>query len=191
MKFDQAYYERFYENPDTRATSPAEQQRQADFVASYLKYLEMPLERIVDFGCGMGELLRGLGQAFPGASVTGVEVSQYLCDELGWENGSVVDYEDDPFDLVLCTDVLAYLSDADCAAAIDNIARLTTSAAYISVLTAEDEDICDTQHTDMRQQLRSHTWYRKRLNKHFVSAGGGLFLKKPLTVAVWQLERGV
>ena len=101
----------------------------------------------------------------------------------------MVDFGAEPFDLVVCTDVLGYLGDDDCLQAIDNIAQLTNAAAYISVLTADDLQVCDQNRTDMRQILRPADWYRQALNAHFVSVGGGLFLKEPLQAAVWQLER--
>ncbi len=187
--FDQAYYERFYVNPETRAASPAEQQRQARFIAAYLKYLELRVERIADIGCGLGHLLKALGKAFPHAQCDGVEISAYLCREYGWEEASVAEYEADPYDLVICTDVLGYLDNETCDAALSNLARLADGALYLSVLTEDDMVICDREHTDLNQTLRSRAWYLKRLEPHFVNVGGGLFLKRPLQVAVWHLER--
>jgi len=189
MKFDAAYYQRFYRDPKTRAASPREQRRQARFIASYLQYLDIPVHRILDLGCGLGIQLDQLSRAFKQAECVGVELSRYLCEEYGWSRGSVLDYSDDPFDLVICNDVLGYLDTADCAQALDNIAELCSSALYLSVLTAEDLDLCDRQATDMRQQARPHDWYRDHLDRHFVALGGGLFLRKPLEVGVWRLER--
>ena len=189
MKFDAAYYDRFYRNPKTRATSPQEQDLQAQFIASYVRYLAIPISHIIDIGCGLGTLLGSLQQAFPDAVCTGVEVSEYMCETYGWTQGSAVDYHSEPQDLVVCSDVLGYLDDTMCSKAIDNLARLTGSALYLSVLTQEDMDICDTEHTDMSQQVRPYTWYRQRLDKHFIGAGGGLFLRKPLDVPLWRMER--
>lgn len=188
-QFDQQYYERFYADVQTRAVSPIEQQRQADFISAYLRYLDVPVTRILDIGCGLGVLLAQLSQHFPGAQTIGVEYSDYLCAEYGWQRGSVVDFQDQHSDLVICNDVLGYLDKKDCRSALQNLATLTRHALYISVLTEEDMDICDTEHTDMQQNLRSHKWYKKHLAKHFVAVGGGLFLKKPLEFAVWQVER--
>ena len=191
-KFDQAYYERFYVNPETRAASPSEQTRQAHFIAAYLDYLELDVRRIVDIGCGLGNLLHGLAEAYPDATCHGVEFSQYLCDEYGWTHGSVENYRARrPYDLVVCTDVLGYLDDTRCAAAIENLTRLTRGALYLSVLTEDDMDICDQEHTDLSQALRSASWYREQLAPSFTAIGGGLFLKEPLPVSVWALERAL
>lgn len=188
-RFDAAYYQRFYHNPETRAASPAEQQHQAVFIASYLKYLQLPVTRILDVGCGLGALLHHIGGQFPRAECVGVELSPYLCETYGWQNGSVVDYEDDAFDLVICSDVLGYLNNRDCGKALKNLARLCEGALYLSVITAEDLDICDPEHTDMQQKSRPHSWYQQRLAVHFAAMGGGLFLRKPLSVPVWRMEQ--
>jgi trans-aconitate methyltransferase len=188
MNFDAKYYERFYVDPQTRATSVAEQRRQARFIAAFTRHLGVPVTRIADIGCGIGTIVQQLGKDFPRAQCRGVEWSQYLCETYGWTHGSVVDFQDDPFDLVVCNDVLGYLNARDCNRAIHNLAKLCQGALYLSVLTTEDLDICDVDHTDMQQKTRTHTWYRKRLDKHFVNVGGGLFLRKPLQVNVWQLE---
>jgi len=188
-QFDQQYYERFYADVQTRAVSPLEQQQQADFISAYLRYLAVPVSRILDIGCGLGVLLAQLRQQFPSATATGVEFSNYLCDKYGWRHGSVVDFQEQPFDLVVCNDVLGYLNKKDCRRALQNLADLTRHALYVSVLTEEDLPICDTEHTDMQQKLRSDQWYKKHLANHFVAVGGGLFLKKPLEFAVWQMER--
>jgi chemotaxis methyl-accepting protein methylase len=59
----------------------------------------------------------------PNVDTTGVEISDFLCHQHGWSKGSVVDFGIDSaqqYDLVICNDVLAYLSNAQCAKAIKN-----------------------------------------------------------------------
>ncbi len=188
--FDKAYYDRFYRNPKTRATSPAEVRRQAQFLAAYVRHLQLPVSSIVDFGCGLGTLLRALARELKGASIQGVEHSKYLCEQYGWVNGSVVDCVTSPADLVVCHDVLAYLPNRQATQAINNIAEHAIEAAYISVICEEDLQIMDEARTDQEQIIRPARWYLERLLKHFVNVGGGLYLKKPLSVPVWRLEQG-
>lgn len=189
-RFDKAYYDRFYRNPDTRAVTPAAVRRQARFVAAYLDHLEVPVRQILDIGCGTGGLLRALGKALPKAKTRGVEYSDYLCETYGWQQGSVVDVEAGGADLVVCNDVLGYLNDADCSLALKNLGRHASSALYLGVLTREDLALCDPARTDQAQSARSVAWYRRRLNRDFQSLGGGLYLRKPVDVTVWHLERG-
>jgi len=188
--FDQAYYDRFYRNPRTRAVTPAAAARQARFIAAYLRHLEVPVSRILDIGCGTGTTLRALGREFPSARVQGVEYSDYLCKRYGWAQGSVVDYASDkPWDLVVCNDVLAYLNAAECAQALANIAALCRGAAFLGILTADDAGQYDRARTDPQQHRRPAAWYRRRLARHFVNVGGGLHLKRPLDVTVWAMDR--
>jgi len=188
--FDKAYYDRFYRNPRTRAITPAAAKRQAAFIAHFLRYLEVPVKRIMDIGCGLGDVLNALGDEYPRAKTQGVEFSSYLCEEYGWHEGSVVDYESTkPFDVVVCNDVIAYLDDKQCARALKNLAGLTKSAAFLGILTEEDWALCDQDRTDPHQHLRPTAWYEKRLAKYFVGVGGGLYLKKPLEYPVWTLDR--
>ncbi len=80
-QFDKAYYDRFYRNPKTRAATPASARKQAAFIANYLRYLDVPVRRILDVGCGLGATLRALQTEFPKARCVGVEYSDYLCDK--------------------------------------------------------------------------------------------------------------
>ena len=89
----------------------------------------------------------------------------------------------------VCNDVLAYLDAKDCALALDNIAALTRNAVFLGILTADDEGQYDRARTDPEQHLRPAAWYRRRLARHFVSVGGGLYLKRPLQVTVWTMDR--
>ncbi|MFU8816361.1 MAG: class I SAM-dependent methyltransferase [Pseudomonadales bacterium] len=189
-RFDKAYYDRFYRNPRTRAVTPAAAGRQAAFIAAYLRYLELPVARIIDIGCGVGTVLRALTREYPRAFVQGVEFSPYLCERYGWQPGSVVDYQtEESFDLVVCNDVLAYLDDATCATALANLAGLCRGAMFLGILTTDDAELYDPQRTDPQQRLRSVAWYRRRLRKHFVNVGGGLYLKRPSGVTLWSLDR--
>lgn len=189
-RFDADYYQRYYQDPATRAGTSASARRHAEFIGSYLKHVELPVQSVLDLGCGLGRLLRALGRQYPRAELRGVEYSEYLCRRYGWIEGSVVDFDGDPADLVVCVDVLSYLTDDDCAAALRNIARLANTAAVLGIVTAEDRAICDFQRTDRAQRLRPAAWYRRRLGRDFQSIGGGLYLRKPLAVNLWQLDSG-
>ena len=189
-RFDKDYYDRYYRDPRTRATTPAAMKRHAAFIAAYVRHLEVPIRRVIDVGCGTGTLLRALAKAFPGASCAGVEQSEYLCARYGWEQGSVIDYKPkQPADLVVCNDVLAYLDTGPCARAIDNLAAMTKGALFVGVLTEEDLTLCDERRTDSTQITRPVAWYRRRLRRDFINVGGGLFLKRPPGVTVWHLDR--
>lgn len=189
--FDEAYYERFYRDPSTRAATPREVTRHIQFVVAYLAHLEVPIRSVLDLGCGIGMMRDALAIAAPMARYQGVENSEFACHTYGWEHGSVIDYRSRRrHDLVICHDVIQYLGNRDAAEAIDNLARLSTHALLLAVLTREDhaEGTCDPQRTDLAVRLRSTSWYRRRLRPHFVNVGGGLFLKREQAPSLWSLE---
>ena len=187
-RFDKAYYDRFYRNPSTRASTPAAAKKLAAFIGAYLRHLELPPRSILDVGCGTGSLLRALGREFPKARCHGLEVSGYLCGRYGWEHGSIANYGGTDFDLVICNDVLPYLDDKACNLALANIARACNTASFIGVLTEEDLPNCDRARTDAQQIVRPAQWYRRRLRRAFRNVGGGLYLKQPVPVTVWALD---
>jgi len=189
-QFDKAYYDRFYRNPRTRAATPQSARRLADLVVAFLKHHRIGIRSITDIGCGLGHVLAPLGQAFPKASLTGVEFSEYLCAQYGWQRGSVIDYQPSkPQDLVICNDVVCYLDQTDASKALRNLAEITGKALFFGALTKEDWDNCDQGRTDPDQHMRSASWYRRRLRDHFEPIGGGLYLKRPVDTVIWSLDR--
>jgi hypothetical protein len=54
---------------------------------------------------------------------------------------------------------------------------------------SDDADRFDPKRTDLEQRLRPAAWYRRRLDRHFISVGGGIYLKRPVDVTVWALEQ--
>lgn len=188
--FDAGYYRRFYLKAATRAMSQPETIRRALAVGSIVAQLELPVTRILDMGCGLGWFKTPLLQVFPKARYTGVEYSRYLCDELGWQQGSVVDYRGrGQFDLVICCDVLQYLDDRDATQAISNLARLCRGALYLHVPTRHDwQTLMDPSGTDARVHIRSGDWYRKQLRKYFQHIGHGLLIRKDVEVLQWELH---
>ena len=86
--------------------------------------------------------------------------------------------------------MVQYLDAGDATRALENLARLSRGALCLGVLTREDwDEHCDRERTDAEVYLRSDRWYRRRLARRFVNVGGGLYLKKPLAVTVWSLDR--
>ena len=188
--FDRAYYQRYYHDPRTRVGSPQSVQVLADFVCAFLRHVGQPVRRVLDMGCGLGHWRDAVLRHYPKARYTGVEYSEYLCDELGWTHGSAVDFSmRGQADLVICQGVLQYLERADCRRAIDNLATLTRGALYLEVLTERDwQENCDREATDGNVHLRSGAWYRGLLARHFVNYGGGMFLAHGSPATLFELE---
>lgn len=120
-----------------------------------------------------------------------MELSPWAAARYGWIPGSLLDFEDRTgFDLVICNDVMQYLDDRTAARAIDHVAGLCRGLTYLTATTAVDlEETADLERTDVRGHFRSADWYRRRLRRHFVGVGSGLYLKADEAPAVWELER--
>lgn len=191
VKFDRAYYERFYGYPRARLRDRQEAVELGDFVCAYVRYLGQPVRRVLDMGCGFGFWQQVVARHYPRARYSGVEASDFLCEELGWIHGSVVDFKArGAFDLVICKDILQYLPNAAASAAIENLATLCRGVLYFNLLTRLDwEENCDQAQTNGEVYLRSSAWYLRRLRRHFVRAGGGVFVSRRSSVVLWELEK--
>jgi SAM-dependent methyltransferase len=193
MRFDADFYRRFYEDPATRVASAAEAERLGDFICAYAAYLGVRVRRVLDAGCGLGQLQTPVLRRFPGARYTGLEVSEYLARRHGWVHGGLEDFRPrGAFDLVICHDVLQYLDERAAARAVANLGRLCRGLLYVSALTLEDWRVAaDRSRTDGDVHLRPADWYRRRLRRSFVALGGGLFARRGHVPVLWALERPV
>jgi SAM-dependent methyltransferase len=190
MAFDRAYYQRFYFNPRTAVTSRAEMGARGRLIAAAVNYVGLPVRSILDAGCGVGLLRAPLLKAWPKASYTGFETSEYLCRRYGWRQGQLESLNmRERFELVICYDVLQYLKPAEARTAIANLARVCRGALYFGALTLEDwRDNCDQSRTDRIPGLRADRWYRRQLGREFRFFGGGLWLKRDAPLTTWSLD---
>lgn len=190
FSFDQAYYQRHYGDEGSRVESDSEVAARGDYVFAYLKYIGQPVKRVLDLGCGVGHWCEIIGQHFPKASYQGVEVSEYLCQRYGWQNLSIEKFKsEEKYDLVICQDVLQYLSATAAVQAIKNFNKLCRGVLYLQAMTKGDwEENCDQDFSDGDVYLRSAEWYRQRLHKNFINAGGGCFVSRKSKIVLYDLE---
>lgn len=190
-QFDAGFYRRFYLNPRTRVVTAADMVRRADLVAAFIRHGQFPVRSILDVGCGLGLMRKQLQRHFPKARYTGLEVSQYLCDKYGWMQASIATFDSDqPFDLVICYDVMQYLDARPAAAALRNLARLCVGVLHFGALTQEDWDLyCDKRRTDRNVHVRPADWYRRRLARSFINAGSGMFVRRGAPIHLWELDQ--
>lgn len=192
-RFDREYYRRFYRDGRTSVTSRAEMTARAQLIAAYTKHIGCPVSSMLDAGCGLGLMREPLLRALPGATYVGLEYSEYLCQRYGWIQGSIADFESrQPFDLVVCFDVLQYLDEADAARAIRNLARLCRGVLFFSALTRRDwRENADQSRTDRQVSMRTARWYRERLARHFRQIGAGFWIRRGAPLVTWELESAV
>ena len=190
-RFDAAFYRRYYLDPATRVASRADAERLGNVFCAQLAYLGVPVCRVLDAGCGLGHMRGPVRRFFPRARYVGLETSGWLCERHGWTHSTIEAFRSsDPFDLVICHDVLQYLDDRAAARAIANLGRLSRAALFVSVLTREDWlRHADRTRTDAEVHLRPADWYRQRLLRRFRPLAGGLLLRRGLKPLLWELER--
>src|SRR5215467_8235543 len=111
----------------------------ARLIAAFAVHAGLPVRRILEAGCGTG-LLRGeLLRLLPRAHYVALESSDYLCQRYGWLSGRIEEYRARTrFDLVICYDVLQYLSGPAAQRALANFGRLCRGVLYFSALTRHD-----------------------------------------------------
>ncbi len=189
--FDRAYYQRYYHDPRTAVTSRAEMRTRARMIAAGVQYLDVPVRRILDAGCGVGLMRAPLRRHLPDAEYVGLETSEYLCRQYGWQHGTMQSLSSrERFELVICYDVMQYLTTAEARRAIAKLGVVCRGVLYFGALTTGDwRHNCDQTRTDQVPGIRSATWYRRELGRNFLAIGCGLWLKRGAPVTLWDLDR--
>ena len=190
--FDRIFFERFYGEIATRVMTAADVRWRARFVTSYLAHLQIPVRTVLDAGCGTGLWKRALKRIDHRIRYTGIDPSEYLCRRYGWTQSSLTDYRPrDSFDLVVCQDVMQYLTASEVEKGLAVVARACRGALYFDVPTRDDIDagLLDMDKTDRDIHVRSAAWYRRRLGTYFLNAGGGVFVARGAGAVLLALER--
>ena len=188
--FDREYYDRYYENPRTRAVTPRDIAVLARHVLHYLAYLRIPVNSALDLGCGIGLWRGALHELDPGIHYVGVESSDYACGKYDWTRGDITTFKSrTKFDLVICQSVFQYLPSRSVDLAIENMARLCRGALYLEIVTREDlEANCEHSGTDPNIHVRSDAWYRRKIKPYFHNCGGGVFIPADSDTVLYSLE---
>ena len=91
----------------------------AGHIERMIKRNNLPCQRICEIGCGTGDILLSLGKAFPGADLSGYEISPAAFNRAARKQAGNTKFylkdllaEDDlNFDLVLAIDVIEHVED--------------------------------------------------------------------------------
>jgi SAM-dependent methyltransferase len=192
-RFDEAYYHRFYENPETRVVAPEEHDALARFIFAFAEWNHLEVKSVLDIGAGIGLWKRWLEKNRKGVEYTGTEVSQAMCKKYGFLHRDIARWRDrKKHDLVVCQGVLQYLPDPDVAPAIANIAAMSKGLVYMEITTRADlRERCDRTRTDSDIHVRNGSYYRGILTKHLVNVGAGLWWPKDRPLPFYELEVAV
>lgn len=192
VRFDEAYYRRFYLDPATRVYGTEHHATLVTAVVSWIDWFGGDLDDVLDVGAGVGRWREWMKKHRPDVEVVSTEMDPEVCARYGHERRDITKWRGRrKFDLVVCQGVVPYLDDEGAARAIENLAAMSRGFLYFEAITKRDlEEVCDTSKTDMRVKGRTGAWYRKRLLKHFREIGGGLFYKRKGPLEFFELEAG-
>ena len=167
-RFDQTYFDRWYRDPRRRVLDRAETSRRAALVVALAEYvLERPVRSTLDVGCGEGNWRAPLLRLRPRMRYVGVDPSNYVVRRFGRKRNIRLGSAETlhtlpwrgPFDVVIASGVLNFLSDAALRRAARTMARLTNGVAFLELFTAGDDVVGDTR----GWRPRSAPYYRRVL----------------------------
>lgn len=190
IAFDQAYYRRFYLDPETRIYDEAHHGRIVTAVVALIEWFGGELRDVLDVGAGVGRWGKWLAQHRPGVEYVSTELDPEVCKLYGHQRRDIVTWRGKrKFDLVVCQGVVPYLDGKGAAAALENLAAMSRGFLFFEAITKHDlEEVCDTTKTDVRVHARTGEFYRKRLRKHFREVGAGLFYRRDGDLSFFELE---
>lgn len=147
-RYDAAYFERWYGDPRARASHRVLVGRKASLaVAATEHLLERPVRSVLDVGCGEAPWRAALLRLRPRLRYVGVDPSAWTAERWGRSRGVLHGGLDDlgrlplrgPFDLVVCSDVLHYVGDAEARRGIETLAGLSRGVVWIEAFTSADD----------------------------------------------------
>lgn len=132
-----SYYDDRYRGAYMAEHAPLERRRVADTLAAIPRHATA----VLDYGCGRGAWTGHLRAAFPGARLTGVDISATAIDSARadhpdgeWQtfDGARADFADASFDVVFSYHVLEHVLDLD--ATLDDMARLVRPGGHLCTI---------------------------------------------------------
>jgi SAM-dependent methyltransferase len=146
--YDEAYFARWYRDPRTRVHSPESVRRKVRMVVGVAEYfLRRKVRSVLDIGAGEGAWRAELRRLRPSIRYQGIDPSEYVVRRHGRRrNIRLGSFEDLPamplargYDLVVCADVIQYVSDVALEQGVQRIASVLYGLAFLESYTTGDE----------------------------------------------------
>lgn len=187
--FDESFFKRFYSSTPVHSRNKIE--TLATAVHNICSWWDVGIRSVLDVGAGLGYWRDWYLANHPKVKVLSIDISEHACKKYGHESRDISSWKPlRTFDLVVCQSVLQYLPNSQADAAIENLAAATKTVLYLEAPTTADlRNVVDKHSTDFDIYSRSGDWYRKRLLRHFVHAGAGLWVAKSSDVSLYEFER--
>jgi SAM-dependent methyltransferase len=190
--YDRGYFDRWYRDPAIGGR--ARLARKAALAVATAEYhIERPLRTVLDIGCGEGAWRAPLLKLRPEIEYLGFDSSEYAIGRYGRRRNLHLARFGDfaqlrpcaPVDLLVCSDVLHYLSARELDRGLPGLAELCGGVAFLEAFTREDGIVGDT-HGFKR---RPASFYRQRFAAAgFTPLGSHLWLSPYLREGLAALE---
>jgi len=163
-KYDEAYFDRWYRGRAKIGPREVVQRKVAMAVGVTEYLLRRPIRNAIDIGCGEAPWFDHLSGLRPRVRYAGYDPSDYILSTFGRSHnvrrGSFSELPSlgirERFDLVVCADVLHYVSEGDIRRGLPTLVRLIRGAAYLEILTGRDNIFGDM----VGMYRRPPVWYR-------------------------------
>ena len=193
--YDQDYFQKWYRDPKHRLITPKSLQRKVAMVVAMAEWHQGgPLRTVIDVGCGEGSWRAPLLKLRPNLEYLGFDASAYVVSRFGRRRDiyrmAFAELSGQRFnqsvDLVLCVDVMHYLSEAELLTGLPGLARLGHGVNYLEVMTQADQ--CEGDQVGFYP--RSALWYRTQFRHAGLFAyGQHCYLPEPIFQNSTALER--
>jgi SAM-dependent methyltransferase len=192
--YDAAYFARWYRDPRTRVHTPESVRRKVRMVVGVAEYfLGRPVRSVLDIGAGEGAWRAELRRLRPGIRYLGVDPSEYVVRRHGRRRnirlGRFEDLESlrlgKSHDLIVCADVIQYVSNSALGRGLRHLATLLSGLAFLESYTTGDEMEGDLE----GWHPRSKAQYRRTFaDAGLVGCGLHCYVTPELAARVVELE---
>jgi SAM-dependent methyltransferase len=193
-QYDKSYFDRWYRNSKHERASRALLDRKVHLAVSLAEYyLERPIRSVLDVGCGEAVWRAPLLKLRPKIDYLGVDSSEYAVKRFGpTRNIAFATFGQldqlrfgAPADLLVCSDVLHYLPDAELKRGLKGFSELCQGLAFLELWSKEDDIVGDKVGFIERPAV----WYRKQFAKAgFIACGSHSYLGPELHSGAAALE---
>ena len=164
-RYDRAYFDRWYRSGNIGGAQRLAR-KVALAVATAEYHLERPVRSVLDIGCGEGAWRAPLLKLRPKLRYIGFDSSAYAIERHGARRNlhlaGFADFQHlrpcPPADLLVCADVLHYLSAREIDRGLPGLAELWGGVAFLECFSREDEAEGDA----VDFQARPAAFYRRR-----------------------------
>lgn len=194
--YDRAYFDHWYRHPSRAAELRRALRNKVQLAIAVAEYhLGRRVRTVLDVGCGEGVWLAPLREMRPQIQYLGVDASEYAISRYGrHRNLHRLRFADlaqqrfaGPVDLLVCSDVMHYLSSTELKRGLSGFAELCDGVAFIELYCREDA--VDIEGDMDGFYARTAGWYRRTFaDAGWRACGSHCYLSPDLQEAAMALE---